>query len=63
MSKLHLLDRAVVAKLPWQQSGRGRGSIIGKRAYRAKALKARGEDLCREIAKEMTSSRASLGAL
>ena len=45
LSRLHLLERVAAAKLPWQPSGRGRRSSLGKRTKRAKALKERGEDL------------------
>jgi hypothetical protein len=61
---LHLLARAVAAKLPCHPSGRGRRSNLGKRIIkRAKAMSVRGGDLWRDKAYERVSSMASLRVL
>ena len=45
LNRLHLRARAAAAKLPWQPSGRGRRTSLGKSTTRENALKARGEAL------------------
>ncbi len=45
LNKLHLRARAAAAKLPWQPSGRGRRSSLGKSTTKENMLKARGEVL------------------
>ncbi len=43
-------------------SGRGRRSSLGKSTTKENAVKARGEELCRDRARERVSSKASLGS-
>jgi hypothetical protein len=58
----YLLLKAVAAKPLWQPSGRGRRRSMGKRTNKLKALKANGEELCKESGNERVSFRVSIRA-
>ena len=55
----HFFSSSAAATLPWHPSGRGLSMSLGKSTKRAAALKARGESLCVEVARERVTSNVS----